>query len=999
MIRKSNHIIAGNIRVAFVLLLLNFLAVNISAQPQHRTVETRLKEYFRTYQSPEVEIGTCKLVRFQLNAKKRTLAVYANTNFGHQPFRPQTTEKIYADLRKRLPGPVNYYNITIFVGDKSIDDLIPNIYRKTKDNTRLWGRNTHRGHAWVSNLSRPYSISEGLQGRHLAITPSHGKYYKNDEARWKWQRPSLYATREDLLSQSIVVPYLIPMLENAGAVVFSARERDRNPYDIIIDNDANSSDCGLYIEEKRRKAHWEDGKLGFAIPEGVLQHDENPFHNGTSRIIRTANHEKNTESAALWIPSIPERGYYAVYVSYQSYPSSVPDAEYLVLHAGGTTRISVNQQMGGGTWVYLGTFEFKSGQYDNQMVILTNRSSFTGVVSADAIRFGGGSSRIDRASTDTIHTSGLPRYYEGARYQSQWAGFPTKCYACYQGEKDYAEDINSRSLVTNHLLGGSIYCPDSIGLRVPIELVLGLHTDAGIREDDTTIGTLGIYTTEHNNSRLASDMLSRYTSRDLTDIVQTYISHDINHNSTITSITNQEGKVIPPFTRRSMWNRNYSESRLPEVPSCIIELLSHQNFADMRYAHDPHFKFIASRAIYKGILRYTAEMHATSYTVQPLPVQSFAIDFAGSNKIRLSWHPTKDDLEPSATPEGYILYTRTDSMGWDNGQRLGHTSCEITLHPDHMYSFRVTAYNPGGESFPSETLSAHIATQPKGKVLVVNGFQRIDGPAVVNTSELAGFDLATDPGVPYIGTTAFSGLQHEFRRSLAGYYNEAEQLGATGEELDATYMAGNTMDYASVHGSSIKHCGYSFVSCSRQAFESGKIKPDNFDVVDIYMGLQRERNDAIVHRPTYYNVTPAMYTLLSNYTRQGGALLVSGSYIGEESQHSAVTQALLSDILHAHYSGSITQWDEQGIYGLGTTLEIPRWINPEQYPVTHPEIVTPTGSAFTPLVYEHSRHSAAVAYNGAYRSALLGFPFEAIRSQYDRDLVMHSLLNFLTGKQ
>ena len=239
MIRKSNHIIAGNIRVAFILLLLNFLTVNISAQPQHRTVETRLKEYFRTYQSPEVEIGTCKLVRFQLNAKKRTLAVYANTNFGHQPFRPQTTEKIYADLRKRLPGPVNYYNITIFVGDKSIDDLIPNIYRKTKDNTRLWGRNTHRGHAWVSNLSRPYSISEGLQGRHLAITPSHGKYYHNDEARWKWQRPSLYATREDLLSQSIVVPYLIPMLENAGAVVFSARERDRNPYDIIIDNDAN----------------------------------------------------------------------------------------------------------------------------------------------------------------------------------------------------------------------------------------------------------------------------------------------------------------------------------------------------------------------------------------------------------------------------------------------------------------------------------------------------------------------------------------------------------------------------------------------------------------------------------------------------------------------------------------------------------------------------------------------------------------------------------------
>ena len=113
----------------------------------------------------------------------------------------------------------------------------------------------------------------------------------------------------------------------------------------------------------------------------------------------------------------------------------------------------------------------------------------------------------------------------------------------------------------------------------------------------------------------------------------------------------------------------------------------------------------------------------------------------------------------------------------------------------------------------------------------------------------------------------------------------------------------------------------------------------------------------------------------------------------------AATQALLADVLHARYDGSITQWDEQRICGLGTTMEIPRWINPEQYPVTRPEVFSPTGSAFTPLVYEQSRRSAAVAYRGAYRSVLLGFPFETIRSQYDRDRVMLSLLDFLTGRQ
>ena len=33
----------------------------------------------------------------------------------------------------------------------------------------------------------------------------------------------------------------------------------------------------------------------------------------------------------------------------------------------------------------------------------------------------------------------------------------------------------------------------------------------------------------------------------------------------------------------------------------LLELLSHQNFADMRYGSDPRFKFLVSRAIYKGI--------------------------------------------------------------------------------------------------------------------------------------------------------------------------------------------------------------------------------------------------------------------------------------------------------------------------------------------------------------------------------------------------------------
>lgn len=985
-------------RLLYIILLLVFSQLDLSAQSQQKVVENRLKSYFRTYEADNVNVGTCKLVRFKLDPKKRTLAIFANANFAYQPFRPETTEKIYNDLRRVLPGPINYYNITLFVGDKSIDELIPNVYRKDKDETRLWGAVHHQGQPWVSNVSRPYTISEGLQGRHLAVTPSHGRYYKNDEQRWKWQRPSLYCTREDLLTQSFVVPFLTPMLENAGAVVFSARERDIQSYDIIVDNDDSDSDCGLYVEEKHRKARWESGAMGFAIPRGVLYHGDNPFREGTSRILRTSNHEKSTEGAALWIPHIPERGWYAVYTTYQTYPSSVPDAEYLVVHAGGTTRVKVNQQMGGGTWVYLGTYEFEQGQRSNQMVILTNQSEHTGVVSSDAVRFGGGSAIISRGDRDTINTSRLPRYYEGARYYSQWAGFPASCYANYDGEKDYAEDINSRSLVTNYLLGGSVYCPDSMGLRVPIELVFGLHTDAGIRADDTTVGTLGIYTTAHNNGRLGNGTLSRYASRDLTDMVQTYIMKDQASLSSVQVGSASTATKTAPLARRSMWDKNYSESRLPEVPSCIIELLSHQNFADMRYAHDPHFKFVVSRSIYKALLHYTAEMHGKRYTVQPLPVNAFAIDFVGTNKVRLSWRPTEDKLEPSAKPEGYVLYTRTDDKGWDNGQRIGSTACDIILEPDHMYSFKVTAVNRGGESFPSEVLAACVVSNSKGKVLVVNGFQRVDAPAVVNTLERAGFDLLADPGVPYIGTTAYSGLQYEFAREMTGYYDEAQQMGASGEELSASYVAGNTMDYAMVHGAAIKSAGYNFVSCSRKAFEEGAVKPQGFDVVDVFTGLQRQTNNSVMVHPEYLSISSVMYAILNHYAKLGGALLLSGSYLGEESLTHAPTKALLSNVFHAEQDGYITEWSEQGIQGLGVTLEIPRWVNPEHYAVTRPEVFVPLGDAFTSLVYEHSRNSAAVAYSGAHRSILMGFPFEAIRSKQDRDLVMSSWLQFLTGK-
>ena len=206
-------------------------------------------------------------------------------------------------------------------------------------------------------------------------------------------------------------------------------------------------------------------------------------------IISEKKKKKNKDQVfAEWVPTLPVTGKYAVYVSYQTLPNSVSDAKYLVFHNGGVTEFKVNQKIGGGTWVYLGTFEFDKGNNDYGMVVLSNESSEHGVVCADAVRFGGGMGNIARGG----RISGLPRYLEGARYSAQWAGMPYEVYAGRKGENDYIDDINTRSNVINYLSGSSVYNPQQSGLGVPLEMTMALHSDAGCSKTDELIGSLGI---------------------------------------------------------------------------------------------------------------------------------------------------------------------------------------------------------------------------------------------------------------------------------------------------------------------------------------------------------------------------------------------------------------------------------------------------------------------------------------------------------------------------
>lgn len=861
-----------------------------------------------------------------------------------------------------------------------------------------WGKTKYDGKPWVLNESSPLDISYGLQGHHLSVWASHGRYYSPSAGIWKWQRTNLFGTNEDLFTQTFVVPYLIPMLERAGANVFTPRERDWQQHETVIDNDDAMMIVDGRITHGAVTNYVEDGKWkdfvtsGFHIPyHGVMYDGDTPFAQGNARYIKTK--KKKANAFVIYSPQIPEEGKYAVYVSYQTMQESVDDAHYIVVHRGIETHFRVNQRIGGGTWVYLGTFDFGQGSSMDNCVIIDNASSNKGVVSTDAVRFGGGMGNIIRGNS----LSGLPRALEGARYYAQWAGAPYNIYSTRQGTDDYSDDINVRSLMTNWLAGGSVYVPDRAGKNVPIELSLALHSDAGYNRDMKSIfGSLGICTTDFNDGRLGSGH-SRQFSRDFADILLKQVGADMK-------------AIYGKWTNRDLWDKNYSETRLPAMPSAIIEMLSHQSFPDMQLAHDPQFKFNFSRALYKAILKYVTASHGDKYVVSPLQPHNLKITMDNKGKASISWSETIDPLENSARPKAYLVYMAVGDGGYDNGVRIKTTSCSIQLQENVTYRFKVSAINDGGESFPSEEVAAYFHPGSNKQILVVNAFHRLSSPAVrkeINSNgsyTQLGFDFDEDPGVTYGLMAGWAGAQKDFAVSGAGREGPGA-LGYTGNELVGKFVAGNDFNYIAEHVDAFASAGeYSVVSCSSECLGNSKFHLSDYGLVDIILG--NEKYDG--HSLGYYKTFPQ--NVKDALGRYSGPLLVSGSYVASDNV-SYADSTFLANMLHVDFRSKYRETTDSAsiVNGLGTSFQIWKSVNAAHYASTSSDVVGVPGvcdsllltlpdmsnKAFVAMTYANGLPAAIAYSNSDRRTFTMGFPLECIRNRKTQCYIARGILNFL----
>ena len=517
---------------------------------------------------------------------------------------------------------------------------------------------------------QPGASLGSLSNKAVYVSQCHGWIYYSSLGRFSTQRGNLHDTIEDFHNPEGANQFLIQYLENAGASVFTAKERDLNPNMAITDNDGSG-----YTETG---SGFENAAAGFK-DNSPWVYGENPFDAGTTR-----RFPANSGSVATWIPEVPEDGYYAVYLSWDSDSANDPAAHYRITHKGGVIDRYYDQRVHGSTWQYAEYLWLEAG-IDSLTVELVGDSNTSGTyLSADAVRIGGGTSEVERYGV----MADRPRWEEGAILYAQYNGAPTSIYDPYgDGSNGSDPPTRSRWAAWEHPTGeDAVY--------------LSWHSNAG--------GGTGTDTFYYNSGAVTgSSDLAQFVQDELIDTIR--------------------GLHDSGWANRGVKSANFAEvnsNHNNEMPSILVELGFHDSEYDTQFLLDPVFRRDSSRAMARGIIKYFANRDGQTPVFQPEPPVSFAA-LPTANGVQLSWENGEIGAPFGDAPTTYRVYQSVDGRSWDNGTEAGSAELTLPLAAGETKYFRVAALNAGGTSFSSETLAYRQPIGEETPVLVVSAYDRL----------------------------------------------------------------------------------------------------------------------------------------------------------------------------------------------------------------------------------------------------------------------------------
>jgi N-acetylmuramoyl-L-alanine amidase len=753
-----------------------------------------------------------------------------------------------------------------------------------------------------------------LAGKTVYVSPGHGWTWRDNGLGWRTQRPNTFDLVEDFISVETAAQYLVPMLRNMGAYVVPVRETDLNSGLAVVDDGGGDGDMTV-----EGTIELTEGPAGYGIVATPIVDQANPFASGTSKELATAPSETGR---VVWTFDVPADGAYNVYAGWVQNLTRASDAHYIVRHAGGETHFRVDQRRHGGTWVLLGRFYFRAGRAaDIGSLVLANDSADTGAtLSADVARIGGGVGVIDRGGG----ANGRPMFESCARYYAQLAGAPTSVW-------DYSSDDGS----------------DDVGTRS--RFAAWEHED----------GEDAVYIAWHTN---AASGPARGTSSFVYG-PSSYgpISEFTGTPGSIELVTAVHQEMVSDF--RAVWQSDWEDRGLhsayfgevnpnhnPEMPAALFEIAFHSTAEDADALRDPRFRYLAARAIAQGVAKYFAQSDGVTIELPPEPPVAVVMKSAPDDTISISWRAGTPDAAAGDPATGYRVYLSSDGLAFDEGTPVTGESLTIDAPEDGAAVYaRVTATNAGGESFPSRVVGARPAPSGQSQVLVVGGFDRIDGAMLIR-DDLSDYALAT------------------IERAFIARINDQSHLARYGAAIDAAQV--------------------SFDAVTADAVSRGDVALGDYGAVIWQLGEQSRASGPL---------NAAERGALATYVGGGGKLVVTGSEAiwALDEQGSPEEQSFVRDVLHVTYVGDDAEtYAFTGVEGPFAGMAAMTFDDKGEgsYDADYPDVIAPGPGASSVLGYDGGTGGSAGVWFGdettAAQTLVLGFPFETISGAADRAEVM-----------
>jgi MYXO-CTERM domain-containing protein len=631
----------------------------------------------------------------------------------------------------------------------------------------------------LEHIRQGRRTSGTLAGKTVYLSAGHGWYFTG--GAWRTQRGNTHDLVEDFITIEGVDEYLVADLHAMGAYVVPIREADLNPNMVVID-DVDATIEGEIAEVATADTGW--GSYATPFDDATLR----PFAQGGARLMAAAPDETGR---AVFAASIPESGYYNVYVAYVQGADRVADAHVIVRHAGGESHVRIDQRRHGSTWMLLGKWYFEAGaSAERASVAVANDSAQAGVISFDAVRFGGGMAQHSRGGA----TTGRPAFESAASSSTQLLGAPRDVYDYFGNDSTNDVVARPRFAAWEHEAGeDAVY--------------LSWHTNA----PSPGRGTMSIaYGNTYPCCSGLGDFAGTAGSLELLHAVHGSLISDL--RAAFDPAWRDGGEVTA-----SLGELNPAHN--PEMPAILVELAYHDTVADAEALRDPRFRRLAARAMARGIAKYFATKDGRALVLPPEPPTALRVENAGPRTLRISWRPPAADPAGGGAPTSYRVYLSDHGYGFDDGVLVSGESLVLDGLPRAALRFvRVAAVNDGGESMPTEVVGARVAASGAAPVLVVGGFDRLDkGQMIRDAAPLVGTvdrlrlermndgtyaarhgQALADAGFAFDGATDEAVAQRDVDlaayRAIDWFAGEQANAGAlpptTREELERFFVAG-----------------------------------------------------------------------------------------------------------------------------------------------------------------------------------------------------------------